>query len=122
MHLSVAVALLISFSHAPLQHFHPDDWEHRHSHGDAVPSTGHDQEAEGPAFEPFDHDANAQFTDWLAGDGTSAQKYQAECPRIELPETIVVLAEVHVAFAPRSHDPPAVRHLPARAPPFHSYL
>ena len=114
IHLAVTLCLLISFSQAPLEHFHTDD--PNHDHGQAHLHWDH-HNAEPPFWEAEDHDEDTHWIDWLAGDGNPAAKML-----IVLPANIYSIQLQAVEFrrpapALKNHDPPWRAGLPARAPP-----
>jgi hypothetical protein len=118
LHSGVVVALLISFGHAPQDHFHPADSDHCHDHYSGSHPAGHFEDREnGAALEAADHDSTARLKDWLAGDGSAPSKHYAE---FFSPSSAVLLLAGERAVAlvrVRNHDPPAIRTEPARGPP-----
>jgi hypothetical protein len=116
-----AMWLMATSVWAPFAHIHPGDPGHHHDNGFAHPHFGHparhDHESEGAEFEENDHDEIAVWTDWAP----------TVEPRFEIPVADVansfVLAPIFITegvapqYTVRSHDPPALLYLPARAPP-----
>ena len=115
-HLAVSVALLISFSQAPLGHFHADDPDHDHGQGDAHLHWNHD-EATIPSWEAEDHDADAHWIDWLAGDGNPVAKMLIVLPSRIYSVHLQAVESLRPAPAPKNLDPPWRAGLSARAPP-----
>jgi len=118
LHSGVILALLISFSQAHLDHFHPGDPDHGHDHlasaRVAEELDDHDHES---VLDAPDHDSTARLKDWLAGDGSTPSKQYAESVSLLDALALVVVERSVSIVSLRNHDPPAFRVEPARGPP-----
>jgi hypothetical protein len=106
---------------APFAHEHPDDPDHHHAAGRPAAGFMHGHfdldHGDGVAIEDREDSESAVWLDWAP----------AAQPRIEVVYVANVApfpeAELQVSlgsvpeFTPRSHGPPSLRLLPARAPP-----
>jgi hypothetical protein len=130
-HVGLVLALLISFSRAPQDHFHSADPDHTHSHSHSHHDPGHEADSGYKAvhgsgeleLEAPDHDSTAQFKDWLAGDGSAAAKQSVE--PLAATTSLPALTEQRRSLAVlsvRNHDPPTIAVHPARPPPLISSL
>lgn len=118
LHLGVVSGLLLAFAQAPFLHVHDRDHGHEHSHGFAHAHSHWPLEhSDNPALEAHDHDSDARFLDWIAGDGTSDTRLAAALPvEIVIPD-LIEHRGLAPGFTPRNHDPPWRVSLKARAPP-----
>jgi hypothetical protein len=114
LHLAVTLCLLISFGQAPLGHFHAEDPDH--DHGETHLHWHHD-DIDDPAWEAQEHDRDAYWIDWLAGDGNPAARMLIVLPARQHSTQLQVTETFRPAPAPKNHDPPYRASLPARAPP-----
>lgn len=107
---------MISFSQAPLGHLHADNPNHDHGHGEAHLHWDHD-EAEVQVWEAENHDEDARWIDWLAGDGNPSSKLLIILSAQIHSTQLIAVESLRSAPAPKNHDPPWRAGLPARAPP-----
>jgi hypothetical protein len=134
-HAGLVLILLISFSRAPHDHFHPADPDHAHSHHErAHVAVHHSSELElgelelgelelgELELEAPDHDSTARFKDWLAGDGKAAAKQYAETATANSVAGLVQRRRPVTVLSVRNHDPPTIFIHPARPPPHSSHL
>ena len=126
LYTAFATAMLVGASlEAPFAHVHPGDPDHHHAQGlvhDHLAvhehhSFEHLDAVEGPEIEPQDADELAIFLDSAP---TAAQRFAVtymEGPPALTVAPVILPSGVAPELTPRSHGPPAVRLLPARAPP-----
>jgi hypothetical protein len=113
-----AVWLLAAAIHAPLAHFHPGDLPHRHAQGFAHPhEPTHADDATDPEIESGHDDEKAVWLEWASATPQRLTVADAAIPEASLVTPAFVRVGRAAEFAPRSHDPPAHRDRPARAPP-----
>lgn len=117
LHSGLVLALLISFSQAPHDHFHPGDPEHDHDqHSDRHVAHHFDDHGHDSALDA-DHDSTARLKDWLAGDGSAPSKQYAESVSLLDASALVEVARSVAIVSLRNHDPPEASVAPARGPP-----
>jgi len=118
---ALAAAMLVGASlQAPYAHLHPGDPDHHHATGfshDHLAVHEHHDEAEGPEVSPHDDDELAIFLEWAPAAAQRIAVTYVEAPSTPPVELVMVLVGSVPEFTPRANSPPAVRLLPARAPP-----
>lgn len=118
LHGGLILALLISFSQAPQDHFHPGDANHDHDHHAEEHSDHRHVDCDHePSLDALDHDSTARLKDWLAGDGSTSTKQDAELVALGSAEVLAVVERAVPLVSLKNHDPPPVQQRPARGPP-----
>ena len=105
---------------APFAHLHPEDPDHHHAKGFSHTHLAvheHHHEAEGPEMEAHDDEEFAIFLEWTPTAEQRISLTYVEGPPVLTVEPALVRVGSAPEFRPRAHSPPAVRLLPARAPP-----
>lgn len=116
LHFVVTASLLLAFVQAPVLHSHAGHEPHAH-YGHVLEAAHPHDDASGPEWEASEHDSQAEFLDWIGGDGKETSSAQAE------PVALLVVPAPSsrpgrvAELRPQSHDPPGLLRLPPRAPP-----
>ena len=120
IYTALAAAMLVTASmQAPSAHVHPGDPDHQHATGFshthlAVVAEHHD---EGPELEAPHGDELAIFLEWAPAAAQRVVVTYVEAPSRLVVEPVLARLGSAPEFTPRANSPPALRLLPARAPP-----
>ena len=121
--LAVSLVLQVAAIGAPLVHSHPDEQATDHHRGASVHAhwaphrSSHHQVPSDPVLDHSDHDRAVYLRTFIAIAATSFSAPGVTQQVFDLPVSTERAAH-HQIDVVRSHDPPALRSLPSRAPPF----
>ena len=116
LHFVVSGSLLLAFVQAQVLHSHAGHEPHAHF-GHVLEAAHSHEDASGPEWDAGEHDSQAEYLDWIGGDGKETGSPQAE-PAEHLVAPVPSSRPGRVAeFRPQNHDPPRLLQLPPRAPP-----
>jgi hypothetical protein len=120
LYTALAAAMLATASlQAPFAHVHPEDPEHHHAQGLAHTHLAlhPHHEAEGPEIEKHDDDELTVYLDWAPAAAQRVVVAYVAGPPVPAVDTELAPIGAAPELTPRANSPPALRLLPARAPP-----